>query len=81
RSNTCSHVPSLIRSSSSRVMVHEFASRSLDEQLCEHRSGLANEIGKAVQADFPRADSAVDLLATLVEAIHPPACAANAYHA
>ncbi|KAA8693812.1 Band 7 protein [Pseudomonas caricapapayae] len=74
-------VPALIRSTASRVLVHDFASRTLDELLGEQRSGLANDIGKAVQADLQRLDSGVELLATVVEAIHPPAGAANAYHA
>ncbi len=74
-------VPTLIRSTASRVLVHDFASRTLDELLGEQRTGLADEIGKAVQADLQRLDSGVEILATVVEAIHPPAGAANAYHA
>jgi len=34
-----------------------------------------------VQADLKKLDSGVEILATVVEAIHPPAGAANAYHA
>ncbi|ORC60582.1 hypothetical protein BZK31_06310 [Pseudomonas floridensis] len=74
-------VPALIRSTASRVLVHDFASRTLDELLGEQRSGLADDIGKAVQDDLQRLDSGVEILATVVEAIHPPAGAANAYHA
>jgi len=33
-----------------------------------------------VQADLQKLDSGVEILATVVEAIHPPAGAANAYH-
>ncbi|MBA1232392.1 protease modulator HflK [Pseudomonas viridiflava] len=74
-------VPALIRSTASRVLVHDFASRTLDELLGEQRSGLADDIGKSVQADLQRLNSGVEILATVVEAIHPPAGAANAYHA
>ncbi|RMQ48023.1 Band 7 protein [Pseudomonas cichorii] len=74
-------VPTLIRSTASRVLVHDFASRTLDELLGEQRTGLTEDIGKAVQADLQRLDSGVEILATVVEAIHPPAGAANAYHA
>jgi len=74
-------VPALIRSTASRVLVHDFASRTLDELLGEQRAGLADDIGQAVQADLQRLDSGVEILATVVEAIHPPAGAANAYHA
>ncbi|WP_371368895.1 protease modulator HflK [Pseudomonas sp. QL9] len=74
-------VPALIRSTASRVLVHDFASRTLDEVLSGQRQALAEDIGKAVQADLERLHSGVEILATVVEAIHPPAGAANAYHA
>ena len=73
-------VPTLIRSTASRILVHDFASRTLDGLLGEDRTGLAEEIGRAVQADLQKLDSGVEILATVVEAIHPPAGAANAYH-
>ncbi|KNH26077.1 membrane protein [Pseudomonas syringae] len=73
-------VPTLIRSTASRILVHDFASRTLDGLLGEDRVGLAEEIGRAVQADLRKLDSGVEILATVVEAIHPPAGAANAYH-
>lgn len=74
------NLEALIRSTASRVLVHAFAARTLDGLLGEERLGLAADIGKAVQADLDRLDSGVEILATLVEAIHPPAGAANAYH-
>ncbi|PAU58155.1 protease modulator HflK [Pseudomonas sp. PICF141] len=73
-------VPTLIRSTASRILVHDFASRTLDGLLGEDRVGLAEEIGRAVQADLQKLDSGVEILATVIEAIHPPAGAANAYH-
>lgn len=73
-------VPTLIRSTASRVLVHDFASRTLDGLLGEERQQLAANVGKAVQADLDRLDSGVEILATVIEAIHPPAGAANAYH-
>ncbi|BCX71323.1 protease modulator HflK [Pseudomonas izuensis] len=73
-------VPTLIRSTASRILVHDFASRTLDGLLGEDRVGLAEEIGRAVQGDLQKLDSGVEILATVVEAIHPPAGAANAYH-
>lgn len=71
----------LIRSTASRILVHDFASRTLDDLLGEQRTELANDIGHAVQADLDSLGSGVEILATVVEAIHPPAGAANAYHA
>ncbi len=73
-------LPTLIRSTASRILVHDFASRTLDGLLGEDRVGLADQIGHAVQADLQKLDSGVEILATVVEAIHPPAGAANAYH-
>lgn len=73
-------VPALIRSTASRVLVHQLAGRELDDMLGETRAQLGEDIGKQVQADLDRLDSGVELLATVVEAIHPPAGAADAYH-
>ena len=73
-------VPTLIRSTASRVLVHDFASRTLDQLLGEQRATLSADIGNAVQADLRTLDSGVEILATVVESIHPPAGAANAYH-
>jgi regulator of protease activity HflC (stomatin/prohibitin superfamily) len=74
-------VPTLIRSTANRVLVHDFASRTLDGVLGEQRAVLAREIGNTVQADLTRLASGVEILMTVIEAIHPPAAAANAYHA
>jgi regulator of protease activity HflC (stomatin/prohibitin superfamily) len=74
-------VPTLIRSTASRILVHDFASRTLDGLLGADRVGLGEEIGRAVQSDLQQLHSGVEILATVVEAIHPPAGAANAYHA
>lgn len=73
-------VPTLIRSTASRILVHDFASRTLDGLLGDDRAGLAEKIGRAVQSDLNHLNSGVEILATVVEAIHPPAGAANAYH-
>jgi len=73
-------VPTLIRSTASRILVHDFATRTLDGLLGADRQGLADDIGRAVQDDLHKLDSGVEILATVVEAIHPPAGAANAYH-
>ncbi len=73
-------VPTLIRSTASRILVHDFASRTLDGLLGQDRVGLGDEIGRAMQRDLQTLNSGVEILATVVEAIHPPAGAANAYH-
>ncbi len=73
-------VPALIRSTANRILVRDFASRTLDRLLGEARTELAHDIGTAVQDELNRLNSGVEILATVLEAIHPPAGAANAYH-
>jgi regulator of protease activity HflC (stomatin/prohibitin superfamily) len=73
-------VPALIRSTANRVLVHDFASRTLDDVLGNQRSVLSSEIGKVVQTRLDQMHSGVEILAIVIEAIHPPAGAANAYH-
>jgi regulator of protease activity HflC (stomatin/prohibitin superfamily) len=73
-------VPMLIRSTANRVLVRDFASRTLDGVLGEARSQLATDVGTQVQTDLDALHSGVEILATVIEAIHPPAAAANAYH-
>jgi regulator of protease activity HflC (stomatin/prohibitin superfamily) len=75
-----SDVQALIRSTANRVLVRDFASRTLDGVLGEARSQLAIDVGTQVQADLNTLQSGVEILATVIEAIHPPAAAANAYH-
>ncbi|PZM14477.1 hypothetical protein CPY51_10520 [Rhizobium tubonense] len=71
----------LIESTASRVLVHDFAARTLDDVLGETRAQLAVDISSAIRKDLDRLNSGVEILAVVVEAIHPPAGAANAYHA
>lgn len=73
-------VPTLIRSTAGRVLVEDFASRTLDGVLGEKREALATAIGTRVQTELDALNSGVELLATLIEQIHPPSGAANAYH-
>lgn len=73
-------LPALIRSTAGRVLVEHFASLTLDHVLDTRREALARDVGARIQAELDAVDSGVELLATLVEQIHPPAGAANAYH-
>lgn len=74
------NLPTLIRRTASRILVHDFAGRTLDDLLSEQRNELSKDVGNAVQKDLDQLNSGVELLATAIEAIHPPAKAANAYH-
>ncbi|TKI07791.1 SPFH domain-containing protein [Martelella alba] len=73
-------VPGLIRSTANQVLVHDFASRTLDGVLGDQRAVLARDVGKVVQARLDQMRSGVEIMAIVIEAIHPPAGAANAYH-
>lgn len=73
-------LPTLIRNTAGRVLVEDFASRTLDGVLSEKRDALARDVGRRVQAELDALDSGVEILATLIEQIHPPSGAANSYH-
>lgn len=73
-------IPALIESTANRVLVHDFAARTLDGVLGEERPSLAGEISSAIQADMNALNSGVEILSVVVEAVHPPAGASNAYH-
>ena len=74
-------IPSLIRSAAGWVLVHQFSSTQLDTLLRGQNPSLAQSIAAAVQGELNRVHSGVEILAAVIEAIHPPAGAANAYHA
>ncbi|WP_392566630.1 protease modulator HflK [Utexia brackfieldae] len=73
-------MPTLIQSVANRVLVHDFSSRTLDEVLSGQTQHLTDDILQALQQNLDQMASGIELLAVVVEAIHPPAGAANAYH-
>jgi regulator of protease activity HflC (stomatin/prohibitin superfamily) len=74
-------VPAIIRSTAGRVLVRDFASRTLENVLGEARVSLGRDVAAAVQTELSALNSGVEILSTLIEAVHPPAGAADAYHA
>lgn len=74
------NMPVLIRSIANQVLVHDFSSRTLDNLLGSEQTRLAADIGQKVQHQLDNLHSGVELLATVIESIHPPAGAADAYH-
>jgi regulator of protease activity HflC (stomatin/prohibitin superfamily) len=56
------------------------ATRTLDEVLGENRDRFADMLRAALQADLDRLHSGIDIVALIVEALHPPSGAAQAYH-
>jgi len=77
---TVADPPALIESTANRVLVYDFAGRTLNDVLSEGRLSLANDIASAVQKNMDDLNSGIEILAVVVEAIHPPAGAANAFH-
>ncbi|SUW65597.1 FtsH protease regulator HflK [Buttiauxella agrestis] len=74
------NLPELIRSTANQVLVHQFSSLTLEQLLGEQRNALASQINRSVQQRLDELHSGVELLSTVVEAIHPPAGAADAFH-
>lgn len=73
-------LPGLIRSIARQILVTQFASKQLDELLDEQRATLAATLSQQIQQRLTALNTGVELLFTRIEAIHPPAGAANAYH-
>jgi regulator of protease activity HflC (stomatin/prohibitin superfamily) len=71
----------LLRESARRVAASFFAGRTLDEVLGENRETLAGRLRASVQRDLDEAGVGLELDAVVIEALHPPGGAADAYHA
>jgi regulator of protease activity HflC (stomatin/prohibitin superfamily) len=71
----------LVRAAASRAVARALAGRTLDEVLGERRDRFADMLRASAQADLDAAQSGIEIVAIVVEAIHPPAGAAEAYHA
>jgi regulator of protease activity HflC (stomatin/prohibitin superfamily) len=68
----------VLRAAAARVVAGFFANRTLEEVLGENREAMAERLRATVQGDT--AAAGIDLVAVVIEAIHPPAGAAEAYH-
>ena len=72
--------PDLLRSVANRTLLHYFASQQLDNLLGEGLSATARQLQARIQQQLDASASGLELLAVVIQAIHPPAAAANAYH-
>lgn len=70
----------LVRAGAGQLLARYFASHTLPGVLGANRETFAAEFRSALQADLDRLSSGLEVVAVLVEAIHPPPGAANAYH-
>jgi regulator of protease activity HflC (stomatin/prohibitin superfamily) len=71
----------LVRSVAGQVLVQSFAHRSLTDLLTTDRETLAATSRREMQRKLDALGSGIDLVAVVIEAIHPPPAAASAYHA
>ncbi len=70
----------LVRAAAGRVAADFFAGQTLDGVLGADREAMAARLRDQVQAALDPFDPGIELLAVVIEAIHPPAGAAGAYH-
>jgi regulator of protease activity HflC (stomatin/prohibitin superfamily) len=71
----------LLRQSAGRVMAAFFAGRTLDAVLGENREEMAGRLRATLQQDLDAAGTGLDLTAVMIDAIHPPGGAADAWRA
>jgi regulator of protease activity HflC (stomatin/prohibitin superfamily) len=73
--------PALLRGAAGQVIGGFFAQRTLDAVLGENREAMAEGLRQALQSHLDALHTGLELTALVIEAIHPPAGAAEAYHA
>lgn len=73
-------LPELIRGIARQVLVKQFASAQLDDLLTGQQATLAGTLNQKIQQRLSALNTGVELLFTRIEAIHPPAGAADAWH-
>lgn len=70
----------LVRAAAARVAAAFFAGETIDSVLGADREAVAERLRDRLQAALDPFDSGIELVAVVIEAIHPPAGAADAYH-
>jgi regulator of protease activity HflC (stomatin/prohibitin superfamily) len=69
-----------IRAVAGQLLVRYFARYTLLDVLGQSRETFANEFRAALQEQLDRMSSGIEAIAVVIEAIHPPPGAADAYH-
>jgi regulator of protease activity HflC (stomatin/prohibitin superfamily) len=70
----------LIMASTGQLLVRYFARYTLPDVLGQSRDAFTKDFRAALQDQLDRLSSGIEAIAVVVEAIHPPAGAASAYH-
>ena len=71
----------LVQARASRLLAHYFARHTLAGVLGADRASFSRDIAAALQAELDAVPAGLQVMAVVVEAIHPPPGAAAAYHA
>lgn len=75
-----SDAESLVRSIANREVVHYLASHTLSSLLETRQTAIAEAVRSNVQGQLDRLGAGIEVVAVVIESIHPPAGAAAAYH-
>lgn len=70
----------VVRSIANREVVHYLASHTLDSLLETPQTAVADAVRRQVQRQLDRIGAGIEVMAVVIESIHPPAGAAAAYH-
>ena len=70
----------LVRAETGRLLARVFAGKLLAEVLGDNRETLAETLRVQLQGELDRLGTGIELVGMVIEAIHPPAAAAEAYH-
>jgi len=70
----------LVRAEAGRLLARVFAGRVLNDMLGAGRETLAETLRARLQSELDQLGSGVELVGVVIEAIHPPVGAAEAYH-
>lgn len=70
----------LIRAESGRMLVRHFARYTLLDVLGQNRAAFVSAFRSALQTRLDALQTGVEIIAVIVEAIHPPPDATSAYH-
>jgi regulator of protease activity HflC (stomatin/prohibitin superfamily) len=71
---------SLIRALAGRMLVRHFSRYTLNDVLGENRASFVGAFREELQSRLDGLQSGTEIMAVVVEAIHPPPAAARAYH-
>ena len=73
-------VPGTVRAIANREVVRYLASHTLDSLLETRQTVMADTLRRAVQTQLDRLSSGVEVVAVVIESVHPPAGASAAWH-